>query len=145
MGEASEPGPSSKSTIGRSILCIVVGFVVVVAITLVTDVILHKIHFYPPLGEYTSGSVLIWATVYRTIYGVIGSYITARLAPARPMKHALIGGAIGMVLATAGAIATWNHVPPLGPHWYPISLIIGALPTAWLGAKIFQMQSPSNS
>lgn len=134
---------SSRGTIGRSIFCIFIGFVVVVAITLITDVILHKIHFYPPLGEYTSGRVLIWATVYRTIYGVIGSYVTARLAPNRPMMHALIGGAIGTVIATAGAIATWNHVPPLGPHWYPVSLIIGALPTAWLGAQIRIMQTAS--
>jgi len=136
MGETPTQG-----TLGRSILCIFVGFVVVVAIALITDVILHKIHFYPPLGEYTSGSVLVWATVYRTIYGILGSYITARLAPNRPMMHALIGGAIGTVLATTGAVATWNHVPPLGPHWYPISLIIGALPTAWLGAQIRIMQS----
>jgi hypothetical protein len=146
MADSSLPASTnvaSQSTLGRSILCIVVGFVVVVAITLITDVILHKIHFYPPLGEYNSSSVLVWATVYRTIYGVIGSYITARLAPNRPMMHSLIGGAIGVVLATIGAIATWNHVPSLGPHWYPVSLIIGALPTAWLGAKLFQSQSRS--
>jgi hypothetical protein len=145
MAETPEPGTPSQSTLGRSILCIVIGFLVVVAITIITDVVLHKIHFYPPLGEYTSGSVLIWATVYRTIYGVLGSYITARLAPNRPMMHALIGGAIGTVLATIGAIATWNHVPPLGPNWYPVSLIVGALPTAWLGARLFQMQSSPNS
>ena len=142
MSGTPAPGlPLSKSTFGRSVLCIFVGFVVVVVITLITDAILHKIHFYPPLGEYTSGSVLIWATVYRTIYGVIGSYVTARLAPNRPMMHALIGGAIGMVIATVGAAVTWNHVPALGPHWYPVSLIIGALPTAWLGAQIRVMQT----
>lgn len=140
-----DPSPSTstetKNTLGRSILCIVVGFIVVVAITIITDVILHKIHFYPPLGEYNSSSVLVWATVYRTIYGVIGSYITARLAPNRPMLHSLIGGAIGVVLATIGAIATWNHVPSLGPHWYPVALIIGALPTAWLGAQLHIMRA----
>lgn len=134
---------TGKSTIGRSVLCLFVGFVVVVVTTLITDVILHWIHFYPPLGEYTPGSLLIWATIYRTIYGVFGSYVTAALAPNRPMMHALIGGAIGTLLATAGAIATWNHVPPLGPHWYPVSLIIGALPTAWLGAQIRIMQTSS--
>jgi len=46
------------------------------------------------------------------------------------MKHALIGGAIGMVIATAGAVATWNSRSLLGPHWYPVSLMAGALPTA---------------
>ncbi len=128
---------SGQGSIGRSILAVVAGFVLVIVITVVTDVILHWTHFYPPLGEYSPGSVLIWATIYRTVYGVVGSYVTARLAPRRPMKHALIGGAIGTVLATAGAAATWNHVPSLGPHWYSVSLIIGALPTAWLGAQLY--------
>jgi uncharacterized membrane protein YfcA len=64
----------------------------------------------------------------------VGSYITARLAPHKPMKHALIGGAIGMVLATIGALATWNK--DLGPHWYPVALVVGALPTAWVGARL---------
>jgi hypothetical protein len=121
----------------RSILAIFVGFVAVLVLTIATDVVLHAVHFYPPLGEYNPGSILIWATIYRTIYGIIGSYVTARLAPRRPMKHALIGGAIGFVLATIGAAATWNHVPSLGSHWYAVSLIIGALPTAWLGAQLY--------
>ncbi|HWZ98087.1 MAG TPA: hypothetical protein VN025_10020 [Candidatus Dormibacteraeota bacterium] len=133
-----------QSTTGKSILAVFAGFVVVIVITLTTDAVLHWMHFYPPLGEYTPGSALIWATIYRTIYGIIGSYITARLAPTRPMKHALIGGAIGLVLATIGAVVTWNRVPSLGPHWYPVSLIIGALPTAWLGAKIRIMQTGSH-
>jgi hypothetical protein len=102
----------------RSILAIFVGFVAVLVLTIATDVVLHAVHFYPPLGEYNPGSILIWATIYRTIYGIIGSYVTARLAPRRPMKHALIGGAIGFVLATIEAAATWNHVPSLGSHWY---------------------------
>jgi len=42
--------------------------------------------------------------------------------------------AIGTVVATAGAVATWNK--NLGPHWYPVALILTAFPTAWIGAKI---------
>jgi len=137
MTETPSSDPSrSKSTIGRSILCIFAGFFVVAVLSIGTDVVLHVIHFYPPLGQYTPGSILISATIYRTIYGVLGSYITAALAPARPMKHALIGAAIGLGLATIGAAVTWNHVPPLGPHWYPVALIIGTFPTAWLGAQL---------
>ncbi len=123
--------------LGRSILAVAAGFIVVIVITLVTDAILHWTHFYPPLGEYNPGSVLVWATMYRTIYGIVGSYLTACLAPRRPMKHALIGGAIGVVLSSLGAAVTWNHVPSLGSHWYAVSLIVGALPTAWLGAELY--------
>jgi hypothetical protein len=48
----------------------------------------------------------------------------------------LIGGAIGLVLSIAGAVVTWNHQPSLGPHWYPVVLIITAMPGAWAGAKL---------
>src|ERR1043166_7354871 len=80
-------------------------------------------------------TLFVAATAYRTLYGVIGSYVTARFAPNKPMQHALLGGAIGFVLATIGAVATWNK--DLGPHWYPLALIATALPAAWVGAKLW--------
>ena len=137
---SEQPAPKH---IGKSILSILAGFVVVVAISIGTDVILELTGVLPKIGTRLSDSQALLATVYRTIYGVVGSYVTARLAPNKPMKHALIGGAIGIVIATIGAAVTWNHVPSLGPHWYPVSLIIGALPTAWLGAQIYIMQTGS--
>jgi hypothetical protein len=57
------------------------------------------------------------------------------------MQHALFGAGIGMVLATGGAVATWNK--GLGPHWYSIVLILLALPCGWAGGmlRLRQMQS----
>jgi hypothetical protein len=51
------------------------------------------------------------------------------------MRHAMIGGAIGFVLSTAGAIAAMT-MADLGPNWYPISLALTALPCAWLSGKL---------
>jgi hypothetical protein len=76
------------------------------------------------------------ATLYRVVYAIFGSYLTARLAPQRPMKHALVGGLIGLVLASVGAAATWNKGPEFGPHWYPLALVVTALPCAWLGGLV---------
>jgi hypothetical protein len=131
----------TKST-GRSIWAIVAGFLVVVVLSTGTDVVLHAAKIYPSLGQRMSDGLFVLATAYRTVYGVIGSYVTARLAPNKPMKYALIGAALGTVIATAGALATWNK--DLGPHWYPIALILTAFPTAWVGAKIrlAQMAKP---
>lgn len=128
----------------KSIFALLVGFVVVVILSLGTDVVLHKLHVFPPWGESVVGydRALLLATIYRTIFGVIGSYITARLAPNRAMGHALVGGAIGLVLSIAGAAAIWNKGPALGPHWYPLALVVLALPQSWLGGKICVMQSP---
>src|SRR5262245_18939406 len=131
-----------KKSTGRSVWAIVAGFVLVVALSIGTDALLHATGVYPELGKKMSDGLFGLATAYRTLFGILGTYLTARLAPNKPMKHALIGAAIGTVLATIGAVATWNK--DLGPHWYPIALILTAFPTAWIAAKIWLTQSNSS-
>lgn len=125
--------------VGRSIWAIVAGFLAVVILSIGTDVVLHRLGIFPPLGQRMADRLFGWATVYRTIYAIFGSYLTARLAPNRPMWHAMVGAGIGMLLGTVGAIATWNK--DLGPHWYPVVLVIVGIPCAWIGAKIRELQS----
>jgi len=129
--------------IGRSILALVAGMLTAIILSLGTDLGLHAVGLTPPLGQPMSDGWLMVATTYRTIYGVIASYIVARLAPHRPMQHALIGGFIGLVVSTVGAIATWNS--GFGPHWYPLSLIVLALPPAWVGGKLRELQLRSQT
>jgi peptidoglycan/LPS O-acetylase OafA/YrhL len=109
---------------------------VAIGLTLAADLLFHRIGVFPPLGQRASDSAFLLATVYRIVFSVLGSYITARLAPNRPMRLALIGGAIGLLASIVGAVATWNHQPSLGPHWYPLALVVTALPCAWLGGKL---------
>ncbi len=127
-----------KRNIGRSIGALLAGFVVVVVLSIATDLALHRAGIFPALGRSMSNALFLLATAYRTLYSVVGSYITARLAPNRPMQHALLGGAIGLVLSVVGAVVTWNK--DLGPHWYPLALVATALPCAWVGGKIRLMQ-----
>ena len=123
-----------------SVLALVAGFIVVVLLSIATDLILHAAGLLPPLGQRTSNGLLILATAYRTAYGIAGSYVTARLAPYQPMQHALLGGFVGLILSIAGAIATWNRPETFGAHWYPVALVLLALPTAWAGGRIRLMQ-----
>ena len=132
-----EKNPPSRQ-IGRSILALIAGILTAIILSLGTDVGLHAAGLTPPLGQPMSEPWLLLATGYRTIYGIISSYIVARLAPYRPMQHALIGGLIGLLVSTVGAVATWNS--GFGPHRYPLSLIVLALPPAWVGGKIREMQ-----
>jgi hypothetical protein len=125
--------------VGRSVWAIVAGFFAVVILSIATDAVLHQLGIYPALGQRMSDGLFVWATIYRTIYGIFGSYLTARLAPNRPMWHALVGAAIGMMLGTAGAIATWNR--DIGPHWYPVALVVEGIPCAWIGAKFREFQT----
>ena len=138
MTEATISTPSRW----HSVRALLAGFVVVFVLSLGTDVVLHAVGLFPPLGQWTSDSLFLVATSYRILYSVFGSYITARLAPNRPMWHAMTGGIIGLFLSIVGAVATWNKVPSLGPHWYPLALILTTLPCSWAGARlrILQMQ-----
>jgi len=125
---------------GRSIGALLAGFLAVVMLSIGTDAVSHAMGIFPPLGQPMSDALFLLATAYRVVYGVAGSYVTARLAPDRPMEHALVGGAVGLVLSIVGAVATWNRVPSLGPHWYPLVLVATALPCAWLGGKLRLIQ-----
>jgi len=127
--------------LGQSVWALFAGFLFVVILSLVTDALFHKLGVFPPLGEYTPDKPLLLATAYRVIFGVIGSYITARLAPRNPMRHALIGGCIGFALGAVGAAVTWSR--NLGPHWYSVALIVFALPQSWLGAKLYLRSAAS--
>jgi len=104
-----------------------------IAITLITDVLLRRAGVLPPVGERVPDRVLACVTTYRVVYGIAASYLTAYLAPYLPISHAMVGGAFGFVASVAGAIAPWNAGPAYGPHWYPVALIILALPQSWLG------------
>ncbi len=119
----------------RSTGAVLLGFVAIVVLSLGTDQVLHMLDVYPPWGQpmNETGDNLL-ALAYRCVYGIVGGYITARFAPHSPMRHALVGGVIGFVLSTAGAIASINL--NLGPSWYPIALALTALPCAWLGGVL---------
>lgn len=117
--------------VGRSIAAVLAGIVAGIILTLGTDMVFHAIGVFPPLGQWTPSGPLLLATVYRAIYSVAAGYITARLAPNRPIGHALVGGVVALVVSIAGAVATWGR--GLGPHWYPVALVVLAMPTAWIG------------
>ena len=120
----------------RSTGAVLLGFVTVVVISLGTDQVLHVLQVYPPWGQPMYDPRLnLLALFYRSVYTVLGGYITARLAPQNPTRHALVLGVIGTVVGTAGAIAT---IPMhLGPSWYPIALALTGLPLTWLGGVLY--------
>ena len=126
--------------LGKSFLALLAGMLAGIILSIGTDVLLHVIGLFPPLGQPVSSPLLLLATAYRSVYGVIGSYIAARLAPNSPMMHALVLGMVGFVVSIVGAVATWNKGPAFGPHWYPVALIVLAIPTAWVGGKLREMQ-----
>lgn len=127
---------NSTRRLGRSIGAVLAGFVLIFVSSLGTDAILHATGVFPPWGQPMSEGLYVLASIYRAVYAVVACAITARLAPRAPLGHALALGALGVVVSSLGAAATWDMVPALGPRWYPLHLIGVSLPLAWLGGKL---------
>jgi hypothetical protein len=107
----------------------------------VTDLAMHASGVFPPEGQPMATALWLLASGYRIVYDTAGCYLAARLAPSRPMTHALVLGGIGVVLSLLGTVATWNKGLGFGPHWYPLSLVATSLPCAWVGGKLRVMQT----
>ena len=127
----------------RSMGAVLLGMVVGAALSLGTDQVLHVLQVYPPWGQpmYEPGLNFL-ALEYRVVYQILGCYLIARFAPSAPMRHALIGGAIGLVLSAAGVMAVVTH-PDIGPAWYSISLAFTTLPCAWVGGIFHLKMQPA--
>ena len=116
------------------------GFLATFVLSVGTDAALHAAGVFPAIGQTMSDPLFVLAAAYRAAYTVAGGYLTARLAPRRPMGHTLALGAIGLVVATAGAVATWGRGPAFGPAWYPVSIVAMAVPCVWAGARLRERQ-----
>ena len=119
----------------KSIWAVVAGVLVIIVVTTLVDIVLHLAHVFPPMDQPINDSLALLATSYRIVISVGGAWITARLAPDKPMKHALILGLVGTVLGLVGVVATWNR--GLGPRWYSIALAVLAIPQCWAGGRLY--------
>jgi len=126
--------PSRRAVAAKRVAAVVAGAVLAIVLCTGTDKGLESLGVYPPLSQPTAFStpLLLLATLYRQVYGVLGAYVTARLAPDRPMGHVLVLGALGFVANVLGTVAGWSY----GAHWYPMLLAALAIPCAWLGGVL---------
>ena len=122
-----------NKNIFKSIGAVIAGIITGAALSIGTDFALEKTGVFPPIGK----GIFIWwmlllALIYRGIYTIASGYVTAKLAPNNPMRHAVILGIIGVVVTILGSIANWDK----SAAWYPIALILITLPCTWLGGKL---------
>ena len=104
--------------IGRSIGAVLAGIFVGVVLTLATDIVLHVAGVYPPLDQPIGTSQALLATSYRVVIGVAGAWLTARLAPSNPMKHALILGYVASVFLRTGGRPGSRPIGPCSTPWW---------------------------
>jgi len=119
----------------KSAGAVLAGVLFVIIITTGVDVALHMAGVYPPGDQPLTHALALLATAYRIVIGIAGGWLTARLAPAEPMRHALRLGYLGTGLALVGLVGTWNM--GLGPRWYPLALVLLAIPQCWVGGRLY--------
>ena len=120
----------------KSVLAVLAGLVVTIVLSTCVDLFVVYAGLLPE--KSADNTDMHWAIIaaYRALIVVLGCWVAARLAPSRPMMHALIAGGIGMALAVAGVIYSWDKGPEFGPHWFSITVALTALPCAWIGGRL---------
>ena len=122
----------------KSAGAVIAGFLTVVVLSMGTDLILEQTGI---VAMPTATSLLVVALAYRTVYTILGGFVTASLAPQNAMKHVWVLAGFGQLGGIMGIIVGWN----LSDHWYPIALAVLAIPSVWLGGWLKTRSNSSST
>lgn len=136
MTESTTTAHTPPRRMLRSIGAVVAGILANIVLSGATDAAMHAAGIFPPMFQPMADHLWVLALAYRVVFAVAGGFLTARLAPSRPMRHVMVLAGIGTVLALLGVLFTWNKGPEFGPHWFSLSVVIIALPCTVLGGVL---------
>ncbi len=123
--------------IARSVFAVVIGFLFIGVLAAGTGAALSAAGYLPANGGtlLETGPVLLEAA-YVALFAIAGCWLAARLAPNRPMRHALILGLLGLAFNIVGAVATWGQ----RPDWAMALNLALVMPYAWIGGRLRETQ-----
>lgn len=123
----------------KSIGAVLAGFITIFILSNGMDKILEGTGVFPTVDEQLKHGFTVWwmqalTLFYRIIFTAVGGYVTAKLAPSRPMRHVIILATIGTVPGAVASLA----VASMGifPVWYSVALVAIGFPSVWLGGKL---------
>lgn len=119
----------------RSFIAIATGFVLTGALNVGTNLLLSRAapDLVPPPGTpVTNPAALVLVCAYVAVYGILGCYVTGRLAPSRPMLHALVMGALALAMSIPITMGAWNDTPA----WFNVYNLLAVMPYAWIGGRL---------
>ena len=118
----------------RSVLAVVVGFVVIGALAFGTGALTASM--WPGAldanGNPATNVARVVQLLYVGVFAVFGCWLAGRLAPNRPMAHALTVGVLGLILNVASGWA----VKDAHPAWYLAAGIGTTMLWAWIGGRL---------
>jgi hypothetical protein len=119
----------------KRIGAVLAGFILIGFLGFFTDTILQSLGILPiPTEQKFEPQHSLLALSYHLLFVLLGGFVTARLAPDRPIAHAFALGILGIIISTLGLIAIITQ--NLAPAWYGWALIIFSIPVTWLGGKL---------
>ncbi|MBI1822120.1 MAG: hypothetical protein HYR79_10475 [Nitrospirae bacterium] len=128
-----------NKNIFKSIGTVDAGFITVAILSIGTDYVFESLGIFPP--QSNPGAYVTWmlalALFYRSIYTVVGGYVTVLWAPQNPIRHVYALMVLGGIGGIAGLIDGWH----LGNHWYTVTLAITGPLFVLLGGKL-KMNNP---
>jgi heme A synthase len=126
-------------SIFQSIGAVIAGYLVSAVLTGLTIAALGVL--FPVSYNPENTAWVVFNVIYGCAFAVIGGYVAARLAPARPWVHATILGLLMAVFAviTGYAVSVAPPSPEYAnqPGWYYPVLAITVLPSILLGAWLY--------
>ena len=128
----TSPTAPEQTALIRHIVPVLVGGVVTLLSTVVTDNTLGAHGLLPADGEAMPGiGALLLVAAYRGVFAILGCHMAARLAPpGQPrIRYALALGGVMMVMGVLGAASNWGKVP----SWYLLAGIAMTVPYAIIG------------
>ncbi len=121
----------------KSIGVILLAFVVNALLSVLTDYLLERIGVLPnpEKGLFATWAILL-CLFYRAFYGLLAGFIISKLAPNKPILHALILGVIGTAI-TLLAVSSPEFAEK-SELWFGYTLAAITFPCLWLGVRIQQ-------
>ncbi|MFI5235070.1 MAG: hypothetical protein ACHQXA_05110 [Gemmatimonadales bacterium] len=122
----------------RSITAVVLGFVLIGVLSIGGDLAFRALA--PAVWTHgvrmSNPAALVLTETYAALFTIFGCWLCARLAPSHPMRHALILGGVSLAFGIANTIKLWNTAPA----WYHLVALALAMPLAWVGGEIHEIQ-----
>ncbi len=120
------------------------GFLVTAIASTAADAAMHGLRIFPDSVRAMSDPLFALASAYRALFTIAGGYVTARLAPDQPMRHAWVLAGIGLAAGLADDVAYYAMAEgELGPAWYAMSIPLEAVPCVWFGARLAAPRRPA--
>ena len=118
----------------RSVLAVVAGFCVIGALAFGTGKIFQSMSpaQFDASGIPTTTVMMIVQLLYVGVIATFGCWLAGRLAPSRPMAHALAVGVLGLALNIPSAIMLRDT----HPMWYIATGVLTTVLWAWLGGRL---------